>query len=147
MSKTRIVVVKRKQVFLTGVFTILAIILVILMICLVLPKKANDDQAGMQQSERIYRPGIYNSTILLGASTLNLEVALDTDHVSSIRITNIDDSIATMYPLIVPSVSEIGEQLRSGKSIDSIELAQESQFTQTLLLNAIREILEKYESE
>ena len=77
----------------------------------------------------------------MGDATVNLQVTLDEDHVKSVRIVPLDESVTTMYPLIEPAVETISEQLQAGKEIAEISLTDESQYTEQIILNAVQEII------
>ena len=140
MSKTKIVVIHLKEIIYTALFAGLGILLIILLVIMFLNKK-EDTTATMSGAQ--YTPGVYNSTLVLNDTALNLEVVLDKDHINSVRIVNIDDSITTLYPLVEPSLNDISEQLVDGVDINSIEISEDSKYTQTLLLDAIKAALAK----
>ncbi|QHQ59668.1 hypothetical protein Ana3638_01700 [Anaerocolumna sedimenticola] len=140
MSKTKIVVIHLKEIIYTALFAGLGILLIILLVIMFLNKK-EDTTATMSGTQ--YTPGVYNSTLVLNDAALNLEVVLDKDHINSVRIVNIDDSITTMFPLVEPSLNDISEQLVDGVDINSIEVSEDSKYTQTLLLDAIKAALAK----
>ncbi len=139
MSK-KIVVIHLKEIIYTALFAGLGILLIILLVIMFLNKK-DDSTATMTGVQ--YTPGVWNSTLVLNDTALNLEVVLDKDHINSVRIVNIDDTITTMYPLVEPSLNDIAEQLVNGVDIDSIEVSEDSKYTQTLLLDAIKATLAK----
>ncbi|WMJ86180.1 hypothetical protein [Anaerocolumna sp. MB42-C2] len=140
MSKTKIVVIHLKEIIYTALFAGLGILLIILLVIMFMNKK-EDTTATMSGTQ--YTPGVYNSTLVLNDTALNLEVVLDKDHINSVRIVNIDDSITTMYPLVEPSLNDISEQLVDGVDINSIEISEDSKYTQILLLDAIKAALAK----
>jgi hypothetical protein len=139
MSKTKIVVVHLKEIIYTALFAGLGVLLIILLIFMFL-KKGDDSTATMAES---YIPGVWNSTIVLNDTSLNLEVVVDKDHINSVRIVNIDESVSTFYPLVESSLDLIAEQLYNGTSIENINVSPESKYTQTLLIDAIKMTLAK----
>ncbi len=140
MSKTKIVVIHLKEIIYTAIFAGLGILLIILLIVMFLNKKEDTDSTA---SGNQYRPGVWTSTLELNDTVLNLEVVLDSDHINSVRIVNIDEAITTMFPLVEPSLENINKQLNEGTDINSITLSDESRFTETLLLDAIKNTLAK----
>jgi uncharacterized protein with FMN-binding domain len=142
MSQTKIVVIHLKEIIYTALFAGLGILLIILLVAMFLNKK-EDTQPTISESK--YVPGVYTSSMVLNDTALNLEVVVDDNHVNSVRIVNIDDSITTMYPLIEPSLETISEELCNGVDIDSIEVSEDSKYTETLLLETIKATLEKAE--
>ncbi|MDF2803586.1 MAG: hypothetical protein K0S61_3489 [Anaerocolumna sp.] len=140
MSKTKIVVLHLKEIIYTALFAGLGVLLIILLIFMFL-KKGDDSTATM--ASELYIPGVWTSTIVLNDTSLNLEVVVDKDHINSIRIVNIDETISTFYPLVESSLDKIAEELYNGSDIDSIELSEDSKYTQTLLIDAIKMTLAK----
>ena len=51
--------------------------------------------AGAIYTTDTYVPGIYSSTLQLGSSTVELQITVDKNHINSINMTNIDESITT----------------------------------------------------
>ncbi len=52
--------------------------------------------AGAIYTTDTYVPGIYSSTLQLGSSTVELQITVDKNHINSINMTNIDESITTL---------------------------------------------------
>ncbi|MDF2542646.1 MAG: putative rane protein [Herbinix sp.] len=140
MAKTKIVVIQLKEIIYTAIFAALGILLILLLITMFWP----DKKESVTTSENtLYTPGKWNSSISLNDMALNLEVVVDKDHINSVKIINIDESITTMYPLVEPSLEAIAVQLYDDVPIDQVELSDDSKYTQTLLIEAIKMALEK----
>ena len=90
-----------------------------------------------------YIPGIYSSTLLLGNATIELQIAVDKNHINSITLTNLDESVTTLYPLMSPTLSELATTILSEQSIDNISYGTENRYTSMLLMQAISEALDK----
>ena len=142
MSKTKIVVIQMKEIIYTALFLGAGIILIIMLVLLFRPSD-NADGSQTQETAAIYKAGTYNSQLSLNNTALNLEVIVDRDHIKSVRLVNIDDSVTTMFPLLEPSLKEIETQLINGQSIDSITISDSSRYTQTLLIDAIAALLDR----
>jgi 2C-methyl-D-erythritol 2,4-cyclodiphosphate synthase len=140
MSNTKIVVIKLKQIIYGAIFAVLGIILIVLLITLF--KSGNDDSSTTDDVAK-YVPGKYTSVVSLNDTNLNLEIVVDENHINSVRIVNIDESITTMFPLVEPSINDISEQLCNDVDIASVEIAEESKYTQSLLLDAVEQTLAK----
>nr|WP_123610746.1 hypothetical protein [Mobilisporobacter senegalensis] len=140
MSKTRIVIIQLKEIIYTAIFVGLGILLILLLVFMFAPDK--DDSASLD-AEKQYTAGVYTSMVTLNDTALNVEVVVDEDNINSLRIVNIDESITTMYPLLEPSLEKIAKQLYSGVDINDIELSEDSKYTQTLLLDAVKATLNK----
>jgi 2C-methyl-D-erythritol 2,4-cyclodiphosphate synthase len=140
MSNTKIVVIKLKQIIYGAIFAVLGIILIILLITLF--KSGNSDSSAANDVAK-YVPGKYTSVVSLNDTNLNLEVVVDENHINSVQIVNIDESITTMYPLVEPSINDISEQLCNDIDIASVQIAEDSKYTQSLLLDAVEQTLAK----
>ena len=137
-SKTRIVVLRMKEIIYTAVFALLGILLIILLAFMFFPK-----QKDSINNEQRYVPGIYTSTITLNNTTLEVEVAVDSSHINAIRFTNLDESVATMYPLAQPTIEYIAEQIYETQSLENIAYSDDSPYTSQVILNAIEDALDK----
>lgn len=94
-------------------------------------------------AQNLYVPGIYSSTLLLGNANVELQIAVDKNHINSITLTNLDESITTLYPLMSPTLSELASVILSEQSIDNISYGTENRYTSMLLMQAITEALDK----
>lgn len=139
MAKTKIVVIQLKEIIYTVIFAALGILLILLLIFMFSGK----DKEEINTDAKLYKAGVWTTSIPLSDTVINLEVILDEDHIKSVRIVNIDETITTMYPLVEPALEKISEQLSKGVPIDELELKEDSKFTQTLLIDAIKVVLEK----
>lgn len=138
MSK-KIVIVKRRQLLLCAILLIIAVVIVLAVS--IGKKNHSDDNISLEDAR--YVPGLYNSDIRLSEYTLNLELAVDRDCIKSVNITNLDEEILSMYPLIEPSLQAVSEQLIGGVAIDAVTISEDSKFTQMMLIEAIGSMLEK----
>ena len=48
-----------------------------------------------------------------------------------------------MYPMIQPEIENIAQQVYEQQSLENVTLSQENPYTSQVILNAIREALEK----
>ena len=140
MAKTKIIIIQMKEIVSTAVLVILVILLIVLLVFIFGPKK---DKSGETDSAAIYNAGTYSAQISLNNTALNLEVTVDPDRVKSVDLVNIDESVTTMFPLLMPSLQDIETQLVNQVSIDDIVLSEDSRYTQTLLIDSLKTILEK----
>ena len=137
-SKTKIVVLHMKEIIYTAVFAILAIVFILLLLFMFLPK--NKEAAA---TESKYIPGTYTSTVSLNNTALEVEVSVDESHINSIRLSNLDESVAAMYPLVQPAIENIAEQIYEKQSLENIAYSNDNPYTSQIIVNAIREALEK----
>lgn len=143
MSKTRIVVLQMKEIIYTGIFVALGVFLVLLLVLMFHPEQEKAPETS--QAEAVYRAGVYTTEIALGQTILNLEAYIDETHIKGARLVNLSEEMETMYPLLSPSLEDISSQLANGVAIENVVLSDENQYTQTLLLSALQELLKKAE--
>ena len=141
MSQTKIIILQMKEIIYTAIFIGLGLLLILLLLLMFHPGKEKDTTPLPSTSEALYTPGIYTTQLTLGNQTVNLEVLLDTDHISGIQVTALDETVTTMYPLLEPAVDDISSQLSNGISLDNVVLSSESQYTQMLILQTVDELL------
>lgn len=143
-AKTKIVVLHMKELIYTGIFAALGILFIVLLIMMFLPGKkeaATDDTPVTTDS--IYIPGIYTTELILGGQSVDVEVIVEKDCISSIRLVNLSESITTMYPLLEPTLDTICNQVYETQSLDEISYTADSKYTTLVLIEAIRSSLDK----
>ena len=104
------------------------------------------EEKSINTSGGVYTPGIYTSTITLGDTTLDVAVSVDQDHITSVSLNNLSESVTAMYPLLQPSVESINAQLNTLSSIDDLKLDEENKYTGLILQQAIKNALQKAKS-
>ncbi len=138
-SKTKIVVLRMKEIIYTAIFLGLGILLVLLLFIMFRPSK--DAPASADPAR--YIPGIYSSSVSLGSQEINVEVAVDANRINSISMVHLSDSVATMYPLMQPSLENLTSQICQNQSLDNLTYPEETRYTSQVLLQAIRQALGK----
>lgn len=138
-AKTQIVVLHMKEVIYTFVFAGLSILLIFLFLYMFLPSK---NETGNSESAT-YTAGVYTSSILFKNSAIDVQVVVDANKISSISLVNLEDSVATMYPLVEPALEELTEQILKKQSTKGISYSADNQYTSLMLLEAIDSALEK----
>lgn len=136
-GKTKIIVFHMKELIYTVIFIVLAIILIGLLIFMFGQKK--DDSV----TTSAYIAGVYTSTIDFQGQTLDVQVTVDEDHINSVSFVNLDESVATMYPLMETSMDNISQQVCANQSLENITYSEDSQYTTKMLLGAVDEALSK----
>lgn len=137
-SKTKIVVLHMKEIIYTVLFVVLAIVLILLLVFMF----GSKDKDG-KTTEPKYMPGVYTSTVTLNNMDLEVEVSVDDSHINSIRFTNLDDTVTTMFPLIQPAIEEIADQVYEDQSLNNIKYSEENPYTSQVIINAIDDALKK----
>lgn len=140
-GKTKILVFHMKELIYTLIFIALAVVLVWLLIFMFGPKKEDTTPTAA------YMAGVYTSTIDFQGQTLDVQVTVDDNHINSVSFVNLDESVATMYPLMEPSMDSICQQVCATQSLDNITYSEDSQYTTKMLLGAVDEALSKAKTE
>lgn len=152
MSKTKIVVLRMKEVVYTAVFVGIGILLLIVLFFMFGRQNSTKSESTQStinnegctyKNDAIYRAGIYESQFVIGEKTINLEVALDEEQVKSVKVKNLDESVETMYPLMKSAVKDVSKQLSAGLSIDEVVLSKNSMYTEKLILDAVKVVLDE----
>ncbi len=153
MSKTKIVVVKLKELILTAVLVFLGVVLILFGIAWASTKKesvpnqetpSHSPNQTTTQTSALYTPGVYTSSISIGDTLVHLELVCDDNHINSIRLVNLDEAVATMYPLLHPALEDL-ELLSMDVPLEELTITEGSQYTQNLLIEAIENTLAKAE--
>lgn len=151
-AKTKIVVLHMKEVIYTGIFAALGILFIILLVIMFLPDEKNQETENTPPvssgeapaaSDSVYIPGIYTTELVLGGQTACVEVIVEKNSISSIRLVNLNDAVTTMYPLLQPTFDSICEQVYETQSLEEITYSSDSKYTSLVLLEAIRNSLDK----
>lgn len=132
-----------KEVIYTGIFLLLAVILAIVLFFMFGPGQKKSASA---DAKSLYKPGIYTSSIDLNENTFDLEVTVDSDRVTSIRLVNLSESTAAMFPLMEPALESLASQIYTSQSLENIQYSEDQKYTSMILLNAIETALKKAEN-
>ena len=143
-SKTRIVVLKMKELIYTAVFLGLAVVLITLFLIMFRPRQEDPAPATWPAS---YIPGVYSASLTLGSQNLNVEVAVDADKIQSVSFVSLDEAVTTMYPLMQPALDNISQQVYEKQSVENITYDEANQYTSVVLLNAIKDALSRAEAQ
>ncbi len=68
---------------------------------------------------------------------------VDENHINSVRLTNLSETVTTMYPLIQPTLEDLAAQLIQSQSLDALTYSEENQYTSQVLIEALRLTLNK----
>ena len=166
-SKTKIVVLKSRNLIWTVVIIVIVILLAILLASALhldkeqsrsLPNTKTKESAAVSSGtisnsssdfadtsvlSGPYIPGSYAATVSLGGEPVDIIVCVDKNHINSIRARNLAQSVATLYPLVPSVLQSLEAQILSSQSLQSVTYSDNSQYTASLLLDAISKALEK----
>ena len=142
-AKTKIVVLRMKELIYTGIFVGLAILLVVLFLAMFGGK---DDEETAVTSSSNYIPGVYTASLSLSGQNLDVEVTVDSDEIRAIRLVNLDEAVTTMYPLMEPTLESLAAQILESQSTEGITYTDSTKYTSYVLLQAVQAALEKAQS-
>ena len=154
-AKTKIVVLHMKELIYTAIFVALGILFIVLLFAMFLPGKDKStdstpppreqptEDASPTAASSLYIPGIYTTELVLGGQVVDVEVIVSEESISSIRLVNLTDTVTTMYPLLQPTFDTICEQILETQSLEGITYNTESKYTSLVLLEAIKNSLDK----
>ena len=138
-SKTKIVVLRMKELIYTGIFVALGILLILLLVYMFAPK----DQKSSTSADAAYIPGVYASSITLGGNAVDIAVTVSETRIEAIAFNNLDETIETMYPLMQPALDNLADQICETQSLDGLDYSEETQYTSQVILGAVERALEK----
>ena len=138
-SKTKIVVLRMKELIYTGIFVALGILLILLLVYMFAPK----DQKSSTSADAAYIPGVYTSSITLGGNAVDIAVTVSETRIEAIAFNNLDETIETMYPLMQPALDNLADQICETQSLDGLDYSEETQYTSQVILGAVERALEK----
>lgn len=142
-SHTKIVVLRSKELLYTILLLIVILLTVIVLISIFVPGAESSDEEAAVNTQTAYVPGVYTSTLQLGNTNLEMQVVVDADHINAISLTNLDESVATMYPLMEPTLTELANKVLEAQSIENISYSTETKYTSLMLLNSMSQALDK----
>ena len=143
-GKTKIVVLKMKELIYTGILLVLGILAIIFLVIMSGDKEEGQEKESADAAS-VYVPGTYTTAMTLNGSNVELSVTVDETAILSIDMQNLDESVSVMYPLMEPALESLSAQILENQSIDNIEYSSDNLYTSTVLLNAITSALQQAE--
>lgn len=150
-SKTKIVVLHMKEL----VISLIAAALGILLVCFLLfllsadtderaePAETSSPGVGETASSALYIPGLYTTELVLSDSSVNIEVTLSENEITSIELTGLSEDISSMYPLLEPTFASIRDQILQTQSSENVSYEPTSKYTSLVILESIKNSIEK----
>lgn len=140
-AKTKIVVLRMKELIYTGIFALLGLLLILLLIVVFSPKK--DSKTDTPTTEPSYVPGIYTTSLMLNDRAVDIEVTVDENNINDIRMVNLDEAVTTMFPLLEPAFDDLATQIVRNQSVSDIAYSDDNKYTSLVLLDAIKSSLSR----
>lgn len=146
-SKTKIVVLRMKEIIYTAIFVGLGILLITLFLIMFRSGEnaaptSSEGAAHLSENSASYIPGIYSASLVLGSQNVELEVTVDSERIKSITCKSLSDAIETMYPLVTPAAASLAEQIVTNQSLENLNYPDGSHYTSQAIVQAVRKALE-----
>ncbi|MGN0142440.1 MAG: hypothetical protein ACI4AD_09430 [Roseburia sp.] len=141
-AKTKIVVLHMKELIYTAIFVGLGILLIVLLLFMFLPKEKKTDSVETAR----YTAGVYTSSIMFQDRSMDVQVIVDENRITSVSLVNLDETVTTMYPLMEPAMENIQTQVLEKQSAEGITYNTDNQYTSMVLIQAVRNALSKAEN-
>lgn len=147
-SQTRIIVLNHKNLIIALIAVVILIAGIIVLSGLNTDKKGNTnsikgiDNASAQYPAS-YTAGVYSSTVLLNGNPVEIKVTIDDNLIHNVSAANVSESIETMYPLFNSCFDDIASQVVTNNSADNITYSSENKYTSIVLLDAIKNAIQK----
>lgn len=145
-AKTKIVVLRMREVVYTAIFAALGICLIILLIFMFLKGKNNSEVPAFPEESTEsanYIAGVYQTSVILRNEVISVEVIVDENHINSVRLINMNDTVTTMFPLFEPAMTELAAKIVETQSLENITYSEDSKYTSLILLKAVENALSK----
>lgn len=155
-AKTKIMVVKMREIIYTLIFLALIVLLIVLLV-IMFTSRPEETKSGASARQTVsgqstaasdssrYVAGVYTTPISLGDSAVDVEVIVDENHINSIRLVNLSETATAMYPLVSPSLETIALQICQNQSLENITCPESNKYTAQMLLNAVAQALKQAE--
>lgn len=137
-SRTKILIMKKRELIYTAIFAALAITFLILM---VLMFRQGGSNSTLTTANTSYCPGVYTIPVTINSNVMDLQVRVDADHINSISLVNLSESAAAMFPLMQPALESLAAQICETQSTKDVYYEASTQYTSQMLLQAIEAAL------
>ena len=147
-SKTKIIVLHRRELLIGAIAAVIAILLLIFMISSLAGGSKDAAASSVNGAKSVsagvsacYTPGVYRAGVSLNGNAVDIEVTVDKNRIQNIALVNLSEPVTTLYPSLESTFSELCASV-SG-STKNITYPAENKYTATMLLNAIQTALDK----
>ncbi|HOQ16061.1 MAG TPA: hypothetical protein PLL17_02485 [Defluviitaleaceae bacterium] len=132
MSSTKIIVLQLKEIIYTLLFAIIGFILLMVLIFYFIP--------GKKESAQLYESGVYTAPVSLDYAQFNVSVVVEDNQITSVELTDFDDNMALIYPLVEPTMAHLNREIVKKQSLD-VDSPEDASQTANILLDGIKKAL------
>lgn len=140
-AKTKIVVLRMKEIIYTAIFLGMGILLILLLFIMFHPKKT--DAPASSDEVQHYIPGVYTSSLHMGNQEVDVSVSVDANRITGIEMIPLTDSVETMFPLVTPAMNSLTQQICQNQSTKNLSYPAEMRYTSQALIGCVEKALEK----
>ena len=144
-SKTKIIVLHRRELLIGAIAAVIAILLLIFMISSLAGGSKDAAASSVNGAKSVsagvsacYTPGVYRA-----GNAVDIEVTVDKNRIQNIALVNLSEPVTTLYPSLESTFSELCASVIESGSTKNITYPAENKYTATMLLNAIQTALDK----
>lgn len=138
--QTKILVLKRRQLLVAAI-ALAVFVLLVIFLCNAFRGTKKSPSKNAETMQGTYIPGNYETELALGDYRMRLNVLVDSDRIKNAKLSYIDESVETMYPLLSGSIDNLNAQFVEGISLSDIQLSEGSRYTESYLLDHISKVL------
>ena len=149
-SKTKIIVLHRRELLIGAIAAVIAILLLIFMISSLAGGSKDAAASSVNGAKSVsagvsacYTPGVYRAGVSLNGNAVDIEVTVDKNRIQNIALVNLSEPVTTLYPSLESTFSELCASVIESGSTKNITYPAENKYTATMLLNAIQTALDK----
>ncbi len=135
MKGAKFVVLSLRDIIKNTIFILIGIVILVVLFLMFFPMPKDTESVQ-------YNPGTYNSTLLLKGDPLEISITIDDNGIAEINTSSLSEKQLAYYPLVEPVFNTLAPQVIEAQST-SIDLSQDSYYTELVLLNAIDDALEQ----
>ena len=134
MKHTKFVVVKLRELIKTAIFAVLGLVILIGLITFFLR------MGGGERGEGGYRDGVYEGALQTGQTEAAVSVTIDKGKIKDVSLTQKDDALKVMYPLVETTLAEVKEDVMKNQSAVMKE-GKDYTYTAQAVMGAVSECL------
>lgn len=133
----RIMSLKLNKLILYGAAALAVLILILVLVTSLGRRSSPEGKNGAQ-----YYPGVYSTSVSFGGQVLTIEMTFSETGITAVRCP-IPDDFQSVYPLVEPTLSTIGSQLKNGTELEAVTVDSLALDTASYLKEAMALTLKK----
>ena len=135
-SKTKIIVLHRRELLIGAIAAVIAILLLIFMISSLAGGSKDAAASSVNGAKSVsagvsacYTPGVYRAGVSLNGNAVDIEVTVDKNSIQNIALVNLSEPVTTLYPSLESTFSELCASVIESGSTKNITYPAENKYT------------------